>query len=54
MKNHLKKITPLILIIIISACSVNKRRYLSGYDISFKKSKIETKAHLKTSALEKF
>jgi len=53
MKNHLKKITPLILIIIISACSVNKRRYLSGYDISFKKSKIETKAHLKTSALEK-
>jgi hypothetical protein len=53
MKNHLKKITPFILIIIISACSVNKRRYLSGYDISFKKSKIETKAHSKTSAVEK-
>lgn len=53
MKNHLKKITPFILIIIISTCSVNKRRYLSGYDISFKKSKIETKAHSKTSAVEK-
>ncbi len=37
----------------ISACSVNKRRYLSGYDISYKKSKVETKVHSKTSAVEK-
>jgi hypothetical protein len=53
MKNLLKKITPFILIIIISACSVNKRRYLSGYDISYKKSKVETKVNSKTSAVEK-
>jgi hypothetical protein len=53
MKNLFKKIIPFILIIMISACSVNKRRYLSGYDISFKKSKIETKAHSQTSTVEK-
>ena len=53
MKNLLKKITPLILVIIISSCSVNKRRYFSGYDISFKKNKIETKALSKTIEIEK-